>query len=86
MKGLGCRIDVVPSQGRHVPVIAATGACTSSLTDQGEFSSQPSFLLANVVLITVVGVGVLAFDAAEASLPSTKLPAADYTVAILAHA
>ena len=69
-------VEMMPSQGCVVLAIAATLTAPAASGDKRKFPAQSPRLLAEVVLMTVVGIAVLALKAAELALPALEYPPA----------
>ena len=68
------RIEMMPGQGCIVLSITAAFATPATFRDQREFPAQATCLLADVVLMPIVGVAVLALQATELPLPALEYP------------
>ena len=63
-------INVVPSQRREVPAVAASAAARARFIEQCDLAQPPSFLLLGVILVSMVRIDVLANARAELALPT----------------
>ncbi|MCG8435522.1 MAG: hypothetical protein MJA83_15985 [Gammaproteobacteria bacterium] len=71
-KRLACRINMVPNQGREIPVIATNFAAPSPFRHQFTLAAQAARLLAKVALVPVVSIGIFAFARTEFCLATIK--------------
>jgi hypothetical protein len=75
-------LDVMPGQGRKVPRVSARRASPACFLDEGKLALQSTRLLAEVGLVSVICIGVLACARAEPSLPSPQGSAACHACTI----
>jgi hypothetical protein len=64
------RIQVVPGQSRIILSVSTSFAAPAPFCNQIQFAALPSGLLADIVLVAVIGVGILADPAAILALTS----------------
>ena len=76
-EGLFGRVNVMPRQGRIVLTVPATLATPATLGDQGQLAAQATDLLAQIILVTIVCVVVLALAAAILALTPFERPPAN---------
>jgi hypothetical protein len=82
---LGKRIDMMPSERSNVLGVSAVGTLLLMTLQQVQFPAQATLLLADVALVSVVRVGVLAAQRAKPPLPADQRLSANSAIAPAFH-
>jgi hypothetical protein len=75
-EGLLLRIQMVPAQGSRIARVPTPRASASRFHEQLMLAVDSPQLLCRIILMSVVGLGVLAFPRAKLSLPARECPGA----------